>query len=98
MHNPAQYYTGERRFLEGDAFTIEPGIYISADALAALPNTPKNRAFIGAVRAAVERYNNIGVHIEDDYVITPQGLHRMSSAPRELSEIASIMLKRTARK
>jgi Xaa-Pro aminopeptidase len=98
VHDPAQYYTGERRFREGDAFTIEPGIYISTDALAALPDTPKNRAFITAVRGAVERYNYTGVRIEDDYVITPNGLERMSSAPREIDEIESIMAKRTARK
>ncbi len=97
VHDPAQYYTGERRFREGDAFTIEPGIYISTDALAALPDTPKNRAFIAAVRPAVERYNNTGVRIEDDYVITPNGLERMSSAPREINEIEAIMAKRPAR-
>jgi Xaa-Pro aminopeptidase len=26
VHDPAQYYTGERKFRAGDAFTIEPGI------------------------------------------------------------------------
>lgn len=97
VHDPTQFYTGERKFREGDAFTIEPGIYISTDALAVLPDTPKNRAFISAVRPAVERYNYIGVRIEDDYVITAQGLERMSSAPRETAEIEAIMSKRPAR-
>ena len=96
VHDPAQFYTGKRTFQVGDAFTIEPGIYISTTMLDALPDTPKNRAFIAKVKAAVLRYENTGVRIEDDYVITSKGTERISNAPREIAEIETLM-KRTSR-
>jgi Xaa-Pro aminopeptidase len=94
VHDPAQFYYGDRTYKVGDAFTIEPGIYISSAALDVLPDTPKNRAFIAKVRATVKRYENTGARIEDDYVITMQGLERISLAPREIPEIEALMKNR----
>ena len=93
VHDPAQFYTKDRTFRVGDAFTIEPGIYISTAMLDALPDTPKNRAFIAKVRPMVERYQNTGVRIEDDYIITDKGLERIGNAPREIAEIEALMRK-----
>jgi Xaa-Pro aminopeptidase len=75
----------------GEVFTIEPGIYISTRLLDMLPDTPKNRAFIARVRPAVERYNHIGVRIEDDYLVTPTGLEWLSRGPRTADEIEAAM-------
>ena len=94
VHDPVQASYGDGTYKIGDAFTIEPGIYISTRALDVLPPTPKNRAFIAKVRSTVLRYENTGARIEDDYVITDSGLKRISTAPREIAEIEALMKQR----
>ena len=84
---------GTRRPLEaGMAFTIEPGIYIREAALNDLPKTPDNAAFIEKVRPMVAKYKNLGVRIEDSYLLTPAGLERLSNTvPRTIDEIERFM-------
>jgi Xaa-Pro aminopeptidase len=92
VHDPAQYNSVPPfTFQPGDAFTIEPGLYVRADALEGLPDTPRNRAMIARVRPALERYRNIGVRIEDDYFVTGTGVERVSQAPREIAEVEAVM-------
>ena len=97
VHDPAQFYGGDGTFRIGDAFTIEPGIYVDQARLDLLPDTPKNRAFIAKVRPVAARYDRAGVRIEDDYVITEKGLERISTAPREIDEIEALMRRRQPR-
>ncbi len=43
------------------------------------------------LRAAVQRYANIGVRIEDDYFATSSGVEWISRGPRESSKIEQLM-------
>jgi Xaa-Pro aminopeptidase len=79
----------------GMTYTNEPGIYIRADALDYLPDTPASKEFIAKVRPAFEKYKNIGVRIEDDMLITPTGVTWMTAKlPRKMSEIEAFMARR----
>jgi Xaa-Pro aminopeptidase len=76
----------------GMAFTIEPGIYIRQSALDALPRTPENNALIEKILPAVRKYENIGVRIEDSFLIEASGLTRLSAAvPRTIADIESFL-------
>lgn len=84
----------------GMAFVIEPGIYIREAALDALPDTPENRAFIAKVRPAVAKYRDLGVRVEDSFLLTDAGLDRLShDVPRTIDEIERFMkAERTTRR
>jgi Xaa-Pro aminopeptidase len=84
---------GTRRTLEpGMAFVIEPGIYIREAALENLPKTAENAAFIAKVRPAVQKYRDMGVRIEDSFLLTATGLQRLSDrVPRTIDEIERFM-------
>lgn len=91
VHDPDQYYfTGTIGI--GSAFTIEPGIYVRGNLLDILPKTPRNAQLAAAIGGAVRRHANIGVRIEDDYVVTDEGLEWVSCGlPREADEIEALM-------
>jgi Xaa-Pro aminopeptidase len=70
------------------AFTIEPGIYIREAALNDLPKTAANAAFIDKVRAAVQKYKDIGVRVEDSFLLTETGVENLSaSVPRTIDDV-----------
>jgi len=89
VHDPDQYYGGP--IATGSAFTLEPGIYVRANALDVIPDTPRNRAMIAKLRPVLDKYRNIGVRIEDDYIVTDKGVEWISRVPREISEIEQMM-------
>jgi len=85
-----------RPLAPGMAFVIEPGIYIREAALDNLPKTPQNAAFIEKVRPMVQKYKNIGVRIEDSFLLTESGLERLSAGvPRTVEEVESFVGKKS---
>jgi Xaa-Pro aminopeptidase len=99
MHNTTHWLgmnvhdVGGNETLEpGMIFTNEPGVYVRGDALDNLPQTPEIEKFKQAVRPAFEKYKNIGVRIEDDMLVTPDGTRNLSAAlPRTLDEVESFI-------
>ena len=77
-------------------FVIEPGIYIRQSALDALPRTAENLALIQNIQPAVTKYADIGVRIEDAFLLEASGLRRLTaSVPRTIEEVEAF-LKRPA--
>ena len=95
VHDPDQM-SQLRRFAEGSVFTIEPGIYVRANTVEIIPDVPANAEFRAKIATAVRKYANIGVRIEDDYIVTAAGFERITAgAPREIEEIEREMAKRS---
>ena len=88
---------GGAKFEPGMVFTNEPGIYVRPDALDYVPggwsqeNWDKFKSTIGP---AFQKYKGSGVRIEDDMVITPDGVRWMTEAlPRKIADIEDFIAK-----
>ncbi|HXF42761.1 MAG TPA: aminopeptidase P family protein [Pyrinomonadaceae bacterium] len=89
VHDVGSYNVSLR---PGMVFTNEPGIYIRADALDNLPDTPKWNEFKAKVSPAFEKYKNIGVRIEDDMLVTEDSVIWMTAKlPRSINDIENFM-------
>ena len=77
----------------GVPFTVEPGVYVRPNLLKeVIPDTPANQRTIEAIRPAFQRFVNIGVRVEDNYIIAQDGtLERISPAPREVDEVEAAL-------
>jgi len=83
---------GGSKMVSGSVFTNEPGIYVRLDALENLPATPEDAKFIEAIRPAFEKYKGIGVRIEDDMLVTKDGVQWLTEAlPRKMSDIEAFI-------
>ncbi len=89
VHDVGDY---QRPLAAGMTFVVEPGLYIRPQALDELPDTPENRAFKAAVLPAVQKYAQIGIRIEDSFLLTETGLTNLSATvPRTIDEVERFM-------
>jgi Xaa-Pro aminopeptidase len=93
VHDPGTSGVQAGQLRPGDVFSIEPGVYVRRNLLQIIPDTPRNRTLKETIRAAVERYADIGVRIEDDYLVAAAGLERLSTGPREIAEIEALLMR-----
>jgi Xaa-Pro aminopeptidase len=89
VHDPDQ--KDRDRIDVGSAYTIEPGVYVRGDLLDIIPAVPANDALKARIGAAVRKYADIGVRIEDDYLVTESGVQWVSCVARELDEVEALM-------
>lgn len=79
-----------RSLLEGMVLTIEPGIYFIGGVIDQALADPAKAAFM--VRDEIEKFRGFGgVRIEDDIIITADGMELMTDVPRTVEEIESLM-------
>ncbi len=82
-------------FEPGMVFTNEPGIYIRPDALDYMPqgwSQEKWDKYKATIAPAFEKYKGMGVRIEDDMLVTSDGVRWMTEAlPRKITDIEQFM-------
>jgi Xaa-Pro aminopeptidase len=76
----------------GMVFTIEPGLYIRPAVFDLMKERGYAAGEIEKIRTLAEPYLNIGVRIEDDILVTPDGYQNLSNGvPRGVGELEARM-------
>ncbi len=76
----------------GSAFVIEPGLYIRQDTLDRLAADPAQAELAKRIAPAVATYRDMGVRIEDSFLMTASGPDMLSrTAPRAVRDIERVV-------
>eukprot|EP00112_Aurelia_sp_Birch-Aquarium-sp1_P008875 Seg199.10 transcript_id=Seg199.10/GoldUCD/mRNA.D3Y31 product="Xaa-Pro dipeptidase" protein_id=Seg199.10/GoldUCD/D3Y31 len=79
-----------RTLQSGMVLTIEPGLYFIDAVIEKAMNDPAHSSFI--VREKIEQFRGFGgVRIEDDIIVTDDGMELMTDVPRTVEEIETLM-------
>jgi Xaa-Pro dipeptidase len=85
-----KFLRARRELQPGMVITIEPGIYFVPAVLEPAISDPEKNQFLNTDK--VESLLNFGgVRIEDDIIVTEDGIDNMTSVPKEVDEIEQLM-------
>ncbi|XWN36586.1 MAG: aminopeptidase P family protein [Balneola sp.] len=85
-----KFLRARRELLSGMVITIEPGIYFVPAVLEPAIADPEKNQFLNTDKVA-DLLGFGGVRIEDDIIVTEDGLENMTNVPKEIDEIEGLM-------
>ncbi len=85
-----KFLRARRELLPGMVITIEPGIYFVPAVLEPAMADPEKNQFLNTDKVA-DLLGFGGVRIEDDIIVTEDGLENMTNVPKEVDEIEALM-------
>lgn len=75
---------------EGMVLTVEPGVYFNTFALATAAANPAQARFLQM--DTIERFRSFGgVRLEDDVVVTADGIENLTRCPRTVADVEAVM-------
>ncbi|PVU88152.1 hypothetical protein BB559_005505 [Furculomyces boomerangus] len=84
-----RYLRVRREMLPGMVFTVEPGLYFVHDLIEEARNTPELAKYVDF--DVVQKYFKVGgVRIEDNIVITEDGILNLTTAPKTVEDLEKI--------
>lgn len=91
INRPGYRYLRMRRTLAaGNVVTVEPGVYFCDFIIDPVVKSPETSQYINV--DMLNKYKSVGgVRIEDNLLITEDGYVNLTTVPKEIEEIESIM-------